>query len=52
MALARITTGPAGLDQRTFECETCQSVHQAFVATDPIKSRALGWLFGELRAPT
>jgi hypothetical protein len=52
--LARITPGPSGFDIRTFECPTCDHVHQRVAELiDPMKSReAAGWLRGELRVPT
>jgi hypothetical protein len=51
MMLARIAPGPTGYDLRTFECAKCDHVHTTFVATDPMKSDAQGWLAGELRPP-
>jgi len=52
--LARITSGLAGFDIRTFECPACNDVHQIVVAlVDPMKSLETGrWFLGELRAPT
>jgi hypothetical protein len=52
--LARITTGPSGLDIRTFECRACDLIHQLVVELiDPMKSLETGgWFLGELRAPT
>jgi hypothetical protein len=52
--LARITSGLAGFDIRTFECPACDHVHQAVVELlDPMKSLETGrWFLGELRAPT
>jgi len=51
--LARITPGRSGFDIRTFECLTCDLVHQLVVQlTDPMKSlETAGWLRGELQAP-
>jgi hypothetical protein len=53
MSLARITRGPLGFDIRTFECPTCDHVHQITVdMVDPMKSQKTnGWLLG-LQAPT
>jgi len=51
MMLARIAPGPSGYDFRTFECAKCDHVHTTFVANDPMKSEAQGWLAGELRSP-
>jgi transposase-like protein len=52
MMLARISPGPIGFEHRLFECSKCESVQNEVVASDPMKSNALGWLAGELRAPT
>jgi hypothetical protein len=51
--LARITSGLAGFDIRTFECPACNDVHQIVVElVDPMKSLETGrWFSGELRAP-
>jgi hypothetical protein len=52
---ARVTPGPVGFDIRTFECPTCNHVHQTVVELpiDPKKSiRTNGWLRGQLQAPT
>lgn len=51
MMLARISPGPPGFDHRLFECPKCNNVENVIVADDPMKSRALGWLAGELRPP-
>lgn len=52
MVLARVSRGPAGFEQRLFECPKCDHVEISVIATDPFKSRAAGWLAGELTAPT
>jgi hypothetical protein len=51
--LARVTPGPSGFHIRTFECPTCNDIHQLVGAlVDPMTSLAMaGWLGGELRAP-
>jgi uncharacterized protein YlaI len=51
MALARISPGERGFEDRTFECSTCDRVEKISVAVDPLKTDALGWLAGELRPP-
>jgi hypothetical protein len=52
MALARISPGgERGFEERTFECSTCGRTEKIFVAVDPMKSDAVGWLAGELRPP-
>ena len=52
MILSRITPGRLKFDVRTFECVKCQHLEKVLVAIDPIQSDVLGWLLGELRAPT
>jgi hypothetical protein len=52
--LAGVTPSHLGFHIRTFECRTCNNVHQIVTEwDDPMKSRqTAGWLQGELRAPT
>jgi hypothetical protein len=52
MMLARISPGPTGFELRTFECATCNRVEKIAIASDPMKSGDVGWLVGELQAPT
>jgi Zn finger protein HypA/HybF involved in hydrogenase expression len=52
MMLARLSPGPIGFEHRRFECPKCSSVQNEVVASDPMKSASVGWLAGELRAPT
>lgn len=49
MALARISAGERGFEDRTFECSTCGRTENISVAVDPMKTNAVGWLAGELR---
>ncbi len=51
MALARISPGERGFEERTFECATCGRTEKISLAVDPMKSDALGWLAGELKPP-
>jgi hypothetical protein len=51
MDLARIMAGPNGSDLRNFECDKCDYVTTITVATDPMKSHAMGWLAGSLKPP-
>ena len=51
MALARISPGERGFEERTFECSTCERTEKISVTVDPMKSDAVGWLAGELRPP-
>jgi len=51
MMLERVTSGPIGFEHRLFECPRCDQVEMTVLASDPFKSKAAGWLAGELRAP-
>jgi hypothetical protein len=51
MTMARTVPISSGFEQRTFECPPCGHVHKEFAIADPMKSQAIGWLFGELRRP-
>jgi hypothetical protein len=51
MRLARISPGPRGFELRTFECAKCDHVEQIAIASDPMKSGAVGWFTGELQPP-
>ncbi|MCK1489169.1 response regulator [Bradyrhizobium sp. 180] len=50
MALARISPGQRGFEERTFECSTCERTQVVRFAEDPMQTDAVGWLAGELRA--
>jgi hypothetical protein len=52
MILERVSTGPIGFEHRLFECPKCDGVEINVIASDPLKSKAAGWLVGELRAPS
>ena len=52
MTLARIAPGPTGFELRTFDCSRCHHVEKVAIASDPMKSGDVGWLVGELQAPT
>jgi len=51
MMLERVSMGPIGFEHRLFECPNCDHVEISIIASDPLKSRAAGWLTGELTAP-
>jgi hypothetical protein len=51
MALARISPGTRGFEERTFECSTCERTEKISVAVDPMQTDAVGWLASELRPP-
>jgi hypothetical protein len=51
MMLERVSLGPIGFEHRLFECPKCDQVEISVIASDPFKSKAAGWLDGELRAP-
>jgi len=47
MMLERISTGPVGFEQRSFECPGCNHVEVSVVASDPFNSKAAGWRTGD-----
>ena len=51
MMLERVSPGPVGFEHRLFECPKCDQVDLRLIASDPLKSNAVGWLAGGLRAP-
>jgi len=51
MMLERVSPGPIGFEHRQFECSKCDHVEISVIASDPFRSRAVGWLAGELRTP-
>jgi Zn finger protein HypA/HybF involved in hydrogenase expression len=52
MMLERVSQGPIGFEHRLFECPKCDQVEISVIASDPFKSKAVGCLGGELRAPS
>jgi len=52
MELVRIMPGPAGFELRNFECDKCERVVTVTAASDPMRSAAIGWIFGELGSPS
>ena len=48
----RATAGRPGFEHWTLRCAKCGHIHEAQVQTDPMKSEAVGWLSGDLHAPT
>jgi len=51
MMLERVLPGPIGFEHRLFECPRCDQVEISVIASDPFKSKVVGWLGGELTAP-
>jgi Zn finger protein HypA/HybF involved in hydrogenase expression len=51
MMLERVSSGPIGFEHWLFECPNCNQVEINVIASDPLKSKAAGWLIGELRSP-
>ena len=49
MTLTRTFPGPAGFEVRTFDCSKCGRVEKIVIASDPMKSGAVGWFAGELQ---
>lgn len=48
MMLERVSPGPVGFEHRVFECPKCNHVAATLIASDPLNSKSLGWLSGEL----
>jgi hypothetical protein len=48
MMLERVSPGSIGFERRLFECPKCDHVETSVIASDPLNSKAQGWLFGEL----
>jgi hypothetical protein len=48
MMLERASPGPIGFEHWLFECPKCDHVETRVMASDPFKSKAAGWLAGEL----
>jgi hypothetical protein len=48
MMLERVSAEPIGFEHRLFECPKCDHVEKLVVGSDPFKSKAMGWLSGEL----
>jgi hypothetical protein len=51
MMLAGVSAGAAGDELRHFECGKCGHARTSVAEPDPMKSRAVGWLFGDLKPP-
>ena len=47
-----VSPGPDGFEHRTFECLTCGHTQETVIASDPLRSNAVGWTEGELKPPT
>jgi hypothetical protein len=48
MTTSNVAPGPDGFEHRTFVCSRCGHTDSKVVASDPLKSDAVGWLSGEL----
>jgi len=48
MAAISAEAGPEGFESYTFECSLCGLRDVKVVASDPLKSDAIGWVSGEL----
>jgi hypothetical protein len=51
MVTAAVEGGPEGFEHRSFECARCGLSEQNVIASDPMNTKALGWLNSELRPP-
>ena len=43
--------GPEGFEHRSFECAKCGHSEQNVIASDPMKTNALGWRNSDLYPP-
>jgi hypothetical protein len=48
MITAAVSDGTEGFEHRTFECLRCAHTDIKVMASDPLRSNAVGWLEGEL----
>jgi tRNA(Ile2) C34 agmatinyltransferase TiaS len=51
MEVQYVAPGRPGFEHGTLKCTTCGLIHEAQAHADPLKSEALGWFDGELKAP-
>jgi DNA-directed RNA polymerase subunit RPC12/RpoP len=51
MMLVSVSPGPAGHEQRQFECGKCNHVQTSMALSDPMKSKAAGWISSDLKPP-
>jgi tRNA(Ile2) C34 agmatinyltransferase TiaS len=51
MITTGVSTGPEGFEHRAFECPTCRHREVKVLASDPLRSDAVGWTQGELQPP-
>jgi hypothetical protein len=52
MTTMSVSDEPNGFESRAFECSKCGHSETRKLASDPLKTDALGWLSGELGAAT
>jgi tRNA(Ile2) C34 agmatinyltransferase TiaS len=48
MITAAVSDGTEGFEHRTFKCVKCAHTDIKVMASDPLRSNAVGWLEGEL----
>lgn len=51
MVTAAVEEGPEGFEHRSLECPRCGHSEQNVIASDPMNTKALGWLNSELHPP-
>jgi transcriptional regulator NrdR family protein len=51
MTTADLSVEPQGFERHTFECPRCQHRETRVLASDPLRSNAIGWTRGELQPP-
>jgi hypothetical protein len=51
MKATDVAPDPDGFERWTFKCLKCGHTETNIIASDPLKSEAMGWLSGELGRP-
>jgi hypothetical protein len=51
MVAAAVEEGPEGFEHRIFKCRRCGHSERSVIASDPLRTDAVGWLNGELQPP-
>jgi hypothetical protein len=51
MKATDVAPGPDGFERWTCKCLNCGHIETNIIASDPLNSKAVGWLSGELGRP-